>query len=236
MLAAYGRFLPLKTYRALVMDDRRKTLEDLAASIVDRSEVALSQAVKLGADIQEVLAANRAKLAEVSSDFDEREASLLKQLYSEEVERRAKISSEALLELENKREIAKSRWMVDGKISREKVREYVRNDLDALNLFARNGGNRHQMVLDQQDALADLLDGLDNDDMLKIINMQTEEILAEKANLDDELYKKQSAQLESIDLDAQPSTVELESSPVKGVFLMLAFVILVVLVIFKVSS
>lgn len=112
----------------------------------------MNQVVQQGQDVTGALAKGREYLAEVSSDFSDDEATIFQELYAEEMERRAESSIQYLSDLDEKRATAKEQWMVNGKVSREKIREYVKRDSDVLVSAAARGENAHQMALDQMDA------------------------------------------------------------------------------------
>ncbi|CZT29830.1 hypothetical protein [Pseudomonas cerasi] len=225
------------------MEANRENLRALAVSIEDRNDAVRNQIIQQGGDIHAALAKERDYVFEVMADLDEKDVILFQQLHTEELERRvrameesAKASERHLAELAMRRAAALERWMPDGKVCREKVRAYVKIELEALETFQKNGGNRHQKALDQQDALEVLLEGLNNDEKLKIINMQTEEILASEAKLKDDLHMILNPPLETIDRDPQPSSVEISPSSGKGIVVMLLFVVVVMLVLFKIAS
>ncbi|QOI04612.1 MULTISPECIES: hypothetical protein [Pseudomonas syringae group genomosp. 2] len=134
------------------MEARRESLRALAVALADRADAVMSQAVQQGQDVTAALAKDREHLAEVSSDFSEDEATIFRELYAEEMERRAESSRQYLSDLDEKRAAAKEQWMVNGKVSREKIREYVKRDSDVLVSAAARGENVHQMALDQMDA------------------------------------------------------------------------------------
>lgn len=133
------------------MEARRESLKDLAVALADRNDALMNEAAKQSGDIREALAQGRGYLAEMSSDLSDQEAAEFLDLYTEEVERRAESSIQYLSGLEISRAAAKEKWMVNGKISRDKIRVYVKLHSDALVSAAGRGENVHQMALDQQD-------------------------------------------------------------------------------------
>lgn len=112
----------------------------------------MNQVVQQGQGVTAALAKGREHLAEVLSDFSDDEAAIFQELYTEEMERRAEPAIQYLSDLDEKRSAAKEQWMVNGKVSREKIREYVKRDSDVLVSAAARGENVHQMALDQMDA------------------------------------------------------------------------------------
>ncbi|WP_010218614.1 hypothetical protein [Pseudomonas syringae group genomosp. 3] len=225
------------------MEANRENLRALAVSIEDLNDAVRNQIIQQGGDIHAALAKERDYVIEVMADLDEKDVILFQQLHTEELERRTRVMEESaneseryLADLSLKRAAALERWMPGGKVCRETVRAYVKSELEALEAVQRNGGNRHQKALDQQDDLEDLLEGLNDDEKLKIINMQTAEILAADAKMKDDLHAILNPPLETIDRDPQPSSVEIEPSSGKGILVVLLFVVVVMLVLFKIAS
>ncbi|RMV44476.1 hypothetical protein [Pseudomonas syringae group genomosp. 3] len=225
------------------MEARRESLRALAVALADRTDAVRNQVMQQGGDILAALAKERDYVIEVMADLDEKDAVFFQQLHTEELERRIKFLEESsdeskryLDDLCLKRNAALERWMPSGKVCRETVRAYVKSELEALEAVHKNGGNRHQKALDQQDDLEALLEGLNDDEKLKIINMQTAEILAADAKMKDDLHEILNPPLETIDRDPQPSSVEIEPSSGKGIMVVLLFVVVVMLVLFKIAS
>uniref|UniRef100_A0AAU6W3X3 Uncharacterized protein n=1 Tax=Pseudomonas phage Cruim01 TaxID=3138528 RepID=A0AAU6W3X3_9VIRU len=120
--------------------------------------------------------------------------------------------------------------------SRSEIREYVRIDGEALAAFGRAGGNIHHMILDQQDLVDGLLEGLSIDQRSRFNKIYTEEVNASTARLREDISKIENPQLDTIDISPQPSTVEIESTSGKGIVVILGFVALVMFILYKVSS
>ncbi|WP_122544372.1 hypothetical protein [Pseudomonas viridiflava] len=120
--------------------------------------------------------------------------------------------------------------------SRSEIREYVRIDGEALAVFGRSGGNIHQMILDQQDVVEGLLEGLSGEQRGRFNRIYLEEVNASTAKLREDLIKTGNPQLETVDISPQPSSVEIEPTSSKGIVVILGFVVLVMLVLYKISS
>ncbi|MCA5970175.1 hypothetical protein KBY08_00405 [Pseudomonas sp. P135] len=120
--------------------------------------------------------------------------------------------------------------------SRSEIREYVRIDGEALAAFGRAGGNIHQMILDQQDVVEGLLEGLSIEQRDRFNKIYTEEVNASTAKLREDISKIESPQLETVDVSPQPSNVQIEPTSSKGIFVILGFVVLVMLILYKISS
>ncbi|MEE4662770.1 hypothetical protein V2L09_02410 [Pseudomonas alliivorans] len=120
--------------------------------------------------------------------------------------------------------------------SRSEIREYVRIDGEALAAFGRAGGNIHQMILDQQDVVDGLLEGLSIEQRNRFNKIYTEEVNASTAKLREDISKIESPQLETVDINPQPSTVEIEPTSSKGIFVILGLVAVVMLILYKISS
>ncbi|AVI85597.1 hypothetical protein YA0016_08630 [Pseudomonas syringae] len=141
------------------MEANRENLRALAVSIEDLNDAVRNQIIQQGGDIHAALAKERDYVFEVMADLDEKDVILFQQLHTEELERRVRVMEESakeseryLAELEVKRSEARDRWIVDGKISRSRIRDYVNRDSDILVAAASRGENVHQMALDQMDA------------------------------------------------------------------------------------
>ncbi|MFW3166274.1 hypothetical protein WBQ28_17475 [Pseudomonas syringae pv. syringae] len=120
--------------------------------------------------------------------------------------------------------------------SRSEIREYVRIDGEALAAFGRAGGNIHQMILDQQDVVEGLLEGLSIEQRDRFNKIYTEEVNASTAKLREDISKIESPQLETVDVSPQPSNVQIEPTSSKGILVILGFVVLVMLILYKISS
>lgn len=120
--------------------------------------------------------------------------------------------------------------------SRSEIREYVRIDGEALAAFGRAGGNIHQMVLDQQDVVEGLLDGLSGEQRNRFNKIYLEEVNATTAKLREDLIKIENPPLETVDISPQPSNVQIEPTSSKGIIVILGLVVVVMLILYKISS
>ncbi|RXT72245.1 hypothetical protein B1F77_26870 [Pseudomonas syringae] len=120
--------------------------------------------------------------------------------------------------------------------SRSEIREYVRIDGEALAAFGRAGGNIHQMALDQQDVVEGLLDGLSSEQRNRFNKIYLEEVNATTAKLREDLIRIENPPFETVDISPQPSNVQIEPTSSKGIIVMLGFVVVVMLILYKISS
>ncbi|WP_163021231.1 hypothetical protein [Pseudomonas viridiflava] len=110
--------------------------------------------------------------------------------------------------------------------SRAEIREYVRVNGEALLAFAQQGGNVYQLSLDQQDAMDALIANLSEDEKIRFLNIYTEEMNARTSKVNSETEEFLSAVAKS----------EVADSQIGAVLAGIAFLILFLIVISKLSS
>lgn len=114
--------------------------------------------------------------------------------------------------------------------TRAEIREFVRINAEELLEFSRAGGNAHQKSLDQKDLLEEQLAPLTDEQRDRFYTIYAEEM---EANTQHALYKLNNPPVETVDLNPQPSTVEIGSQSISGILILVVAAVVGMFVAYK---
>lgn len=171
------------------MQRSKEEIEDLAIQTARAFCTAIDAIVKTGGDVERIMSSQREMMADIERDWSPEDAMAYHIAYSDELSAAGEVASISA-------EPFSSPAPLPRKMDRAAVREYVERNANELIKCDEQGGNSHQLRLDQRDRTNEILGRMTIEEGAAFTDMCVEESEAVLERTQ-EISRKAAAQREA---------------------------------------